>query len=91
MNREIEEKEFIEFRKKAIEYFQPILIKEGYPPEKASKLAFFIAKILEDAIPLLECIAENETDIERVLDDIHLLYTNRTAFEEGKKVLMWED
>ena len=91
MKRENEENEITRFREKAIDYFRPVLLEDGYPPEKVEELAFYITKILEDAIPLLKCIEENESDIEKVMDDIHLLYTNRTAFEEGKKVLMWED
>lgn len=52
---------------------------------------FFIAKILEDCLPLLEDIEEKNADSENVLDNIHLLFTNLHAFENGKKILMWED
>lgn len=86
----MDEKNIIEFREKAISYFIPILLKNGYSQDQAGDLAFYIAKVLEDSYPLIVNIEESEQNVEKIMDNIHLLYANQTAFEEGKKILMWE-
>jgi hypothetical protein len=91
MNAEAEEKEILEFREKAISYFKPILLKEGYSPEMTSDLAFYIAKILEDAFPLIRSVDANQNEDEQIIDKIHMLFSNLHAFEEGKKILMWQN
>lgn len=87
----MEEKKDIEFRNKGIPYFRQILLKDGYQIEQAEELAFYIVKILEDAFPLLQNFEDGDDNIEKIMSNIHLLYTNQQAFEEGKKILMFEE
>ena len=87
----MDEDDITKFRGRAVSYFEPVPINDGYPLARAQELAFFISKILEDSLPLIENIERNEIDEEKVLGDIHTLFTNSNAFEEGKRVLMWDD
>jgi len=87
----MEEREILEFREKAVSYFIPVLLGEGYNEKQAADLAFYIAKILEDALPLIKNVEENNSDFEKIIDNIHLLYVNSQAFEDGGKILMWKD
>jgi hypothetical protein len=87
----MDENDITKFRAGAIAYFEPILFNDGYPLAKAQELAFFTSKILEDSLSLIEDIKRNEDDIEKILRDIHVLFTNSYAFQEGNKILMWEE
>jgi hypothetical protein len=87
----MDEKDILEFREKAVSYFIPVLLEEGYNEPRAADLAFYTAKILEDALLLIKNIEENNSDFEKIINNIHLLYTNSQAFEEAKKILMWKD
>ncbi len=87
----MDEEQILVFRKRAVKYFERVLLAEGYDHVRATELAFFIAKILEDTRSLLEDVESENADTDAVLDHIHLLYTNAYAFNEGRKVLMYEE
>lgn len=87
----MKEDKIIEFRSKAIPYFRQIFLKYNYEIEQAENLSFYLVKVLEDALPLLQNFEQESNNIERVISNIHLFYTNQQAFEEGKKILMWEN
>ena len=87
----MDEKEILAFRNRAIPYFESVLIKEGYSAHRASELGFYIAKVLEDTFSLVEDVEKQNEDSDEVMDHIHLLYTCKFAFEEGHKILMYED
>ena len=87
----MDEQTIMEFRNRAQPYFQAILIKEGYDIPRAADLGFYIAKILEDALSLLEDVETNNGNSDTVLDYVHMLYANEYAFSEGDKLLMYRD
>ena len=87
----MEEKEILNFRNRAVSYFEQILVAEGYDRQRASDLAFFVAKVLEDTLALVEDVENNNQDTNNVLDHIHMMYSNKFAFEEGHKILMYKD
>ncbi len=75
------------FRERACEYFEPFLTREGYSAGDSQALAFLIAKVLEDALPLIENINNSESNSDTVLDNIHMLYANKKAFLEAEELL----
>ena len=85
------EDEILKFRNQAIPFFRAVLLKEGYDNSRADELAFYTVKVLEDSFPLVQNFEKRDTNTENILDNIHMLFTNRNAFEEGKKILMWKD
>ena len=87
----MQEKQILAFRNRAVAYFERVLLAEGFDPHRASELAFYVAKVLEDTHSLLEDVENESSDTDRVLDHIHLLYSNVSAFNEGHKVLMYKD
>ena len=85
------EEEILKFRNRAEAYFNRILESEGYDQHRSEELGFLVAKVLEDTLELLEDIETNNPDTNAVMDHIHMLYTNREAFEDGHKILMFKD
>ena len=85
------EEQILAFSTRAVPYFERILLAEGYDVQRVSDLAFFIAKVLEDTHSLVEDVEGENLDTDEVLDHIHLLYTNASAFNEGLKVLRYID
>ena len=85
------EENILKFRNRAIGYFERVLTAEGYDHDRASQLAFYVAKILEDTHSLVEDVENQNANTDEVLDHIHLMYSNADAFAEGHKVLMYKD
>lgn len=76
------------FRAKASAYFERNLLMNGYDPERAQDLGFYIAKLLEDTLHLHADIENDHSDADEVLDHVHMLYANKAAFETEYKLLM---
>jgi len=77
---------------KAEDYFKKILLLEGYESIDAESLGFYITNILRIAVPLLNRLNDmKDFDIENVMDDIHTLFANKHSFDDGKRILMWEN
>lgn len=72
-------------------YFEQVLAAEGYDRHRASELAFCVAKVLEDTLALVEDVENNDQDTNKVLDHVHMLYSDKLAFEEGHRILMYKD
>lgn len=85
------EEEILKFRNRAEAYFNGILDAEGYDQHRREELGFFVAMVLEDTLDLLEDVETNNPDTDAVMDHIHMHYTNREAFEDGHKILMFKD
>lgn len=86
----MDETAIIEFRNKAVRYFESVLTENGYGGG-SSDLAFLIAKVLEDTLALFEDIETANRDTEEVIQHVHMLYANKHAFNEGNRILMWEE
>jgi hypothetical protein len=86
----IDEQIVLDFRRKAIAHLEPKLLSNGYERQKAAELAFFVAKILEDALPLIEDVNTDNENADEVMDDVHMLFTNKAAVEEAHSILMFE-
>jgi hypothetical protein len=87
----MEEETILAFRNKAVKYFERVLHAEGHDLLRATELAFFIAKVLEDTHSLVEDVEADNPETHDVYDHIHMLYTNVDAFIEGHKILMYKN
>lgn len=87
----MDEDKILEFRNRAAKYFERVLIAEGYDAHRASELAFYVSKVLEDTHSLLQDVEYENVDTDEVLSHVHLFYSNSFAFVEGRKLLMYKD
>ena len=87
----MDEETILSFRNRAVPYFERVLAAEGYDPHRAAEIGFFVAKVLEDTLALVEDVNSSNPETDDVLNHIHRLYANQFAFDSGNKILMYQD
>jgi hypothetical protein len=90
MEKKIEEAEAEQFKRRESKLIK-LLLDDGYPQDQSEELAFYVARLLSDMLPLaymLDNVESYSTD--EVMDAIHMVFSNRGSFEEAYKLLMRE-
>jgi hypothetical protein len=90
MEKKIVEAEFEQFKRRESTLIK-VLLDDGYAQQQSEELAFYLARLLSDMLPLARMLDNVESySTDEIMDAIHLVYSNRVSFEEAYKVLMRE-